>query len=119
MGASNVSDFAAWLAKREAALGITTKPQAPQAADVTVTTTPAAQPPRDETLLDRWGNQIIGGAAGVGSSGQYRILAARDGRTLRVCGEAASEKHLLLWEYDEGERRCVCKLCWPAEEMRR
>jgi hypothetical protein len=80
-----------------------------------MSTTPTDAPP----LLDRWGNTIIGGTSGIGPLGQYRIVSARDGsqgRTLRICGEAASDKHLLLWTFDAGERRYVCAICFPEAQ---
>lgn len=61
---------------------------------------------------DRFGNTILDAP---GPLGQYRIQSAREwdkGRILRVCGEADTTKHLVWWEYDKGERRMVCSLCW-------
>lgn len=76
-------------------------------------------PDRRDQPRDRFGNVILSerSAASPASPasplGQYRIRSRRDGRVLRVCGEAAASKHLVWWDYDAGERRMVCRLCWP------
>lgn len=77
--------------------------------------TPTTDTP--DLLLDRWGNTIIGGAAGIGPMGQYCTERAVPWRAtpliLRVCAEAGSERHLLWWDFNADERRMVCGLCWP------
>lgn len=73
----------------------------------------ATQQPRDA-----WGNVILDAP---GPMGQYRIQSAREwdkGCILRVCGEASSQKHLLWWDYDAGERRMVCSLCFGRKPER-
>lgn len=71
--------------------------------------------PAPPTRRDRFGNRIVGEPGQqYGRFGQYRVVSARDGGVARVCGEAETTKHLLWWEYDAGERRYVCRLCFPS-----
>jgi hypothetical protein len=79
--------------------------------DTAPTTTIAVQPFQPAPHVDRFGNVIVGE---LGRFGQYRVVSAWDGRTVRVCGEAATAKHLPLWSYDADERRMVCRWCWPG-----
>lgn len=102
--------FAEALAERERLLGLNATPatEIPDASRAHEAGKGQASPL--DATLDAWGNIILDTS---GSMGQYRIRSARDHRILRVCGEAATTKHLLWWDYDAGERRLVCRVCWP------
>lgn len=84
------------LAERERALGLRDQRVA----------TPLAPGQRDA-----WGNEPLDSP---GPLGQYRVRGVWPDRTCRVCGEAATGKHLAAWEYDAHERRLVCQVCFPA-----
>lgn len=116
--------FADALTERERALGLaapaspassaspvsTETPETPETPETAGQPEQPGMPDQDVTRHDRHGNTILGAP---GRYGQYRIVSARDGRVLRICGEAATTKHLVMWEYHTGERRYVCAICWP------
>ena len=118
-------DFAEALAEQERALGLILPPPPTLFDSLAETAAPAqsvepsGEPPNtadDQTSdpsrdpRDCWGNRILGAP---GPLGQYRIASARNGLTARVCGEAATTRHLWAWEYDASELRYVCAICWP------
>lgn len=119
--------FAEVLAERERALGLMVAPAIgavwPTTAVPSVTTTETTETTGDESAdapcvrvaRDRFGNRILDDPPG--RFGQYRIVSARNGGVARVCGEAETTKHLPYWEYDEGERRFVCAVCFPTRQL--
>lgn len=114
-------DFAATLAEREAALGITqTVPATTQAVPAAVLpdASPADAPaepgaasswPGRREGYDAWGNELLSGD----EDGAHVIRSQWDGRIVRVCAEYRTGKHNVWWAFDETEMRPVCSVCWP------
>jgi hypothetical protein len=121
----SLDDLEVRLAAREAALGLSNVrighvPHVPTDAihETSATTDEVSepeQPQRPPPMRDRFGNRILDDPPG--RLGQYRIVSARDGGVAHVCGEAKTTKHLPFWEYDAGERRYVCRVCWPTSQQ--
>lgn len=74
---------------------------------------PTAQPdtnPADQPILDTAGNRII---SPIGRHGQYVALSFWDGKRIRICGHRFDAEHLSYSEFDAGEGRFICRVCFP------